>query len=166
MLKEIRQGALFTLVTMVLLGGVYHGVVWGIGRVAFPRQAEGSLLRREDGRMVGSRLIAQKFERTAYFHPRPSAVDYNAASTGGSNLGPSNPDHLKAKGDRELTSGEKSGHRPRADSDTWEPAGVLRAATSYRLFYAFLTPGRHKVVRGRQCTPSPLFVLRTWTPVS
>jgi K+-transporting ATPase ATPase C chain len=96
MLKEIRQGVLFTIVTMGLLGGVYHLVVWGIGRVAFPVQAEGSLLWREDGRVVGSRLIAQKFERPEYFHPRPSAVDYNAASTGGSNVGPSNPDHLMA----------------------------------------------------------------------
>ena len=45
--------------------------------------------------MVGSSLIAQKFSRPEYFHPRPSAVDYNAASTGGSNYGPSNADHLK-----------------------------------------------------------------------
>jgi K+-transporting ATPase ATPase C chain len=100
MLKEIRQGVRFTIVTMVLLGGVYHALIWGIGRVAFPRQAEGSLLRRDDGRVVGSRLIAQRFERPEYFHPRPSAVDYNAASTGGSNYGPSNPDHLKAVRER------------------------------------------------------------------
>ena len=45
--------------------------------------------------MIGSRLVAQGFTRPEYFHPRPSAVDYNAASTGGSNYGPSNPDHLK-----------------------------------------------------------------------
>jgi K+-transporting ATPase ATPase C chain len=100
MLKEIRQAVLFTIVTMVLLGGVYHAVLWGIGRVAFPRQAEGSLLLREDGRAIGSRLIAQKFERPEYIHPRPSAVDYNAASTGGSNYGASNPDHLKAVQER------------------------------------------------------------------
>ena len=48
----------------------------------------------------GSRLIAQKFTRPEYFQPRPSAVDYNAASTGGSNYGPSNPDHLKAVQER------------------------------------------------------------------
>jgi K+-transporting ATPase ATPase C chain len=95
MLTELRRGLLFTLVAMVLLGGVYHGVLWGVGRVLFPRQAEGSLIRRADGTVVGSRLIAQKFTRPEYFQPRPSAVDYNAASTGGSNFGPSNPDHLK-----------------------------------------------------------------------
>jgi potassium-transporting ATPase KdpC subunit len=49
---------------------------------------------------VGSRLIAQKFTRPEYFQPRPSGVDYNAASTGGTNYGPSNPDHLRAVQER------------------------------------------------------------------
>ena len=96
MVKELRQALLFTLVTMVLLGGAYHVVLWGIGRTLFAAQAEGSLIRRDDGTIIGSRLIAQKFERPEYFRPRPSGVDYNAASTGGTNYGPSNPDHLKA----------------------------------------------------------------------
>ena len=100
LIKEIRQGLLFTIVTMVLLGGGYNVLVWAIGRVAFPAQAEGSLIRRPDGTIVGSRLIAQKFTRAEYFHPRPSGVDYNAASTGGTNYGPSNPDHLKAVQER------------------------------------------------------------------
>jgi K+-transporting ATPase ATPase C chain len=95
MFTEFKRGVLFTVVTMVLFGGVYHVVLWGVGRAVFPSQAEGSLIRRSDGTIVGSRLIAQKFTRDEYFHPRPSAVDYNAASTGGSNYGPSNPDHLK-----------------------------------------------------------------------
>ena len=100
MIRELKQAVLFTLVTMVLLGGGYHVVVWGIGRVAFPVQAEGSLIRRSDGTVVGSRLIAQKFTRPEYFQPRPSGVDYHAASTGGTNYGPSNPDHLKAVRER------------------------------------------------------------------
>jgi K+-transporting ATPase ATPase C chain len=100
MLIESRRALLFTLVMMVLLGIGYHAVLWGIGRVLFPSQTEGSLLRRADGTMVGSRLIAQKFTRPGYFQPRPSAVDYNAASTGGSNYGPSNPDHLKSVRER------------------------------------------------------------------
>ena len=95
MLNEIKRGILFTIVTMVLMGGVYHLALWGVGRVLFTHEAEGSLIRRGDGTIVGSRLIAQKFERAEYFHPRPSAVDYNAASTGGSNFGPSNPEYLK-----------------------------------------------------------------------
>jgi K+-transporting ATPase ATPase C chain len=100
MFRELKQGLLFTIVTMVLLGGGYHVVLWGIGRVAFPAQAEGSLIRRADGTVVGSRLIAQRFTRAEYFQPRPSGVDYNAASTGGTNYGPSNPDHLKAVRER------------------------------------------------------------------
>jgi potassium-transporting ATPase KdpC subunit len=100
MVNEIKQAILFTIVTMLLLGGGYHIVLWAIGRVAFPAQAEGSLIRRSDGTIVGSRLIAQKFTRAAYFQPRASGVDYNAASTGGTNYGPSNPDHLKAVQER------------------------------------------------------------------
>jgi K+-transporting ATPase ATPase C chain len=100
MLNEIKQAILFTLATMILLGGGYHVALWGIGRAMFPEQAEGSLIRRADGTIVGSRLIAQKFERPEYFHPSPSSVDYNAASTGGSNYGPSNPEYLKLVAER------------------------------------------------------------------
>jgi potassium-transporting ATPase KdpC subunit len=100
MITELKRGLLFTVVMMALVGGGYHALLWGIGRAAFPAQAEGSLIRRADGTVVGSRLIAQTFVRDDYFRARPSAVDYNAASTGGSNYGPSNPDHLKAVGGR------------------------------------------------------------------
>lgn len=100
MLKELKQGVLFTLATMILFGGVYHVALWAIGRIAFPAQAEGSLLRRPDGTTIGSRLIAQRFTRSDYFHVRPSGVDYNAAATGGTNYGPSNLDHLNVARDR------------------------------------------------------------------
>jgi K+-transporting ATPase ATPase C chain len=100
MLTDVKRGVLYTVVTMALFGGAYHLLLWGVGRVAFPHQAEGSLVRRADGTVAGSTLIAQKFTRPEYFHPRPSAVDYNAASTGGSNYGPSNPDHLKTVQER------------------------------------------------------------------
>ena len=100
MIRELKRGLVFTVVMMALVGGAYPGVLWGIGRVAFPAQAEGSLIRRDGGTVIGSRLIAQKFTRDEYVQPRPSAVDYNAASAGGSNYGPSNPDHLKAVRER------------------------------------------------------------------
>jgi K+-transporting ATPase ATPase C chain len=100
MLKEVRQAILFTVITMPLVGGAYHGVLWAVGRTAFAAQAEGSLIRTADGTVVGSRLIAQKFTRAEYFQARPSGVDYNAASTGGTNYGPTNPDHLKAVRER------------------------------------------------------------------
>ena len=100
MLTQLKQGILFTVVTMVLLGGGYNLFLWGVGRVAFADQADGSLIRRADGSIAGSRLIAQKFTKAEYFHSRPSGVDYNAASTGGTNYGPSNPDHLKTVQER------------------------------------------------------------------
>lgn len=99
MITEIRRSIVFTVVAMMLVTA-YHVVLWGIGKVVFPAQAEGSLIRRADGTIVGSRLIAQAFAKPEYFHPRPSGVDYNAASTGGTNYGPSNPDHLKAVQER------------------------------------------------------------------
>ncbi|HSL21722.1 MAG TPA: potassium-transporting ATPase subunit KdpC [Vicinamibacterales bacterium] len=101
-MTELKRGVSFTVVTMLLFGGGYHAALWALGRVAFPSQVEGSLIRRADGTVVGSRLIAQAFTGPEYFHPRPSAVDYNAASAGGSNLGPSNSDHL-AKVQERLT---------------------------------------------------------------
>lgn len=100
MITELKRGLVFTVVMMALVGGGYHGLLWVVGQVAFRAQAEGSLVRRADGTIIGSRLIAQKFVREEYFHPRPSAVDYNASPAGGSNYGPSNPDHLKAVGQR------------------------------------------------------------------
>ena len=112
MLKELRQGILFTAMTMALLGGGYHLLLWSIGQLAFAAQAEGSLLRRGDGTIVGSRLIAQKFERPEYFKPRPSGVDYNAASTGGTNYGPSNPEHLAAVEKRLATVLKQEGVAP------------------------------------------------------
>jgi K+-transporting ATPase ATPase C chain len=96
MVTELVSGLRFTLFAMLLLGGVYNAALWAVGQVAFPTQAEGRLVRRADGTVIGSHLIAQRFTRDEYFHPRPSAVDYNAASTGGSNDGASPPGHLAA----------------------------------------------------------------------
>lgn len=100
MIHELKQAIRFTLTTMVLLGGGYHALLWSVARVAFPSQSEGSLIRRADGTIVGSRLIAQRFTRPEYFHSRPSGVDYNASSTGGTNYGSSNPGHLIAVRER------------------------------------------------------------------
>jgi K+-transporting ATPase ATPase C chain len=70
---------------------VYPAVVWGLAQLAFPNQAAGSLVYGRDRTVIGSDLIAQPFASDRYFHPRPSAVDYKADATGGSNLGPTNP---------------------------------------------------------------------------
>ena len=112
-MRELKRGVIFTIVTMVLLGGGYHVALWAFAALVFPSHAEGSLIRRADGTIIGSRLIAQKFTRPEYFQPRPSGVDFNAASTGGTNYGPSNPDHLEAVKERldDLTAQENAAAR-------------------------------------------------------
>ncbi|BCS32220.1 potassium-transporting ATPase KdpC subunit [Luteitalea sp. TBR-22] len=96
MTADLMRGVRFAIVTMLLFGGAYPLVVWGFAQTAFRHQAQGSLVTLADGRLVGSALIAQAFTGDGYFRPRPSAVDYDAAASGGSNLGPVNPDHLAA----------------------------------------------------------------------
>jgi len=76
------------MVTMLVCCGAYMLVILGFGRIVTPETADGSLVKDLNGNVVGSVLIAQKFSRPEYFHPRPSAVDYNAAASGGSNLSP------------------------------------------------------------------------------
>ncbi|MBZ5511910.1 MAG: potassium-transporting ATPase subunit KdpC [Acidobacteriia bacterium] len=92
MKKNLITAVLMTLATTILLGIVYPLVVTGIARVAFPDKANGQLIQR-DGKTVGSRIIGQPFTGPGYFHSRPSAAGtngYDAANSGGSNLGPTN----------------------------------------------------------------------------
>jgi K+-transporting ATPase ATPase C chain len=97
MLREILQALRACALTFVLCAIAYPAVVWGVAQLLFPSQAQGSLIYGEDGRaVIGSELIAQKFESDRYFHPRPSAVDFKADAAGGSNLGTNNLDLHKA----------------------------------------------------------------------
>jgi K+-transporting ATPase ATPase C chain len=91
MSKHLRANLWLLGSTVFLCCVVYFPVVWAIGRAFFPRQADWSLVTGPGGKVVGSRLIAQPFLGDEYFHPRPSAVSFNAMASGGSNLGPSNP---------------------------------------------------------------------------
>ena len=77
--------------TMLVCVVGYTAVVLGFAWSCAPAAAAGSLLRTADGTVVGSRLLAQAFAQPRFFWPRPSAVDWNAAAAGGSNLSPSNP---------------------------------------------------------------------------
>ncbi len=88
-LKELWTSIIATVVLCVVVSGVYPVLIWGIGQVLFPHQANGSLVER-NGQIVGSELLAQGFSGAKYFHPRPSAAGtgYDPLNSGGSNLGP------------------------------------------------------------------------------
>ena len=94
MLEQLKPAIVLLVLLSVLLGILYPLAVTGIAQVVFPSQANGSLLL-EQGRVVGSQLIGQPFDAPQYFWGRLSATSPfpdNAASSSGSNLGPSNPD--------------------------------------------------------------------------
>ncbi len=102
-MRHYFQPAVVLLAILTLLTGIiYPALITGIAQVFFPRQANGSLLER-NGQVIGSQLIGQQFDDPRYFWGRLSATapnPYNAASSSGSNLGPTNPaliDEVKAR---------------------------------------------------------------------
>jgi K+-transporting ATPase ATPase C chain len=105
MLKEIRPALIVLLILTAITGLAYPLAITGLAQLVFPVQASGSLMER-DGQVIGSELIGQQFASDRYFHGRPSATTapdpkdasksvpspYNAANSGGSNLGPTSKD--------------------------------------------------------------------------
>jgi potassium-transporting ATPase KdpC subunit len=88
--SEIRGAVFATLILAIVCCGLYPLVVFGISQALFRDKANGSLIVDQDGTVRGSKLLAQGFTADKYFHPRPSVAGngYDAASSGGSNLGP------------------------------------------------------------------------------
>jgi K+-transporting ATPase ATPase C chain len=88
-LKEIKTSLVVTLILLVICCGAYPLVVDGVGQLAFPRQANGSLVLDDSGKPIASTLVAQNFTADKYFNPRPSAAGtgYDSTSSSGSNYG-------------------------------------------------------------------------------
>jgi K+-transporting ATPase ATPase C chain len=102
-MKTFKTAILLFISLTVITGVIYPVVVTVIGRLAFPKEAAGSLIKTADGTMIGSALIGQQFSDPEYFWPRPSAAadfPYNSMASGGSNLGPTNPELLKTVANR------------------------------------------------------------------
>jgi potassium-transporting ATPase KdpC subunit len=90
-MKNLLTAVLMTIVTTVLCGLIYPLAVTGIAQLAFPDKANGQLIKRSDGTVIGSRIIGQPFGGPGYFHSRPSAAGaagYDAGASSASNLGP------------------------------------------------------------------------------
>ncbi|HYZ74505.1 MAG TPA: potassium-transporting ATPase subunit C, partial [Chthoniobacterales bacterium] len=90
MFRYLTKSVLLLSFSVVILCVIYPGVVWIIGQVFFPFQANGSLVKAPDGTVVGSRLIAQPFTKDEYFQPRPSAASYDASASAASTYAASN----------------------------------------------------------------------------
>lgn len=89
-LKETLISVRATIILGLVLCGLYPVVVWGVGQLVFPHQANGSLIETSDRKIAGSEWLGQNFTSPKYFHPRPSAAGngYDAANSSGSNYGP------------------------------------------------------------------------------
>jgi K+-transporting ATPase ATPase C chain len=101
-MKDLFISLKLSVATLLLCCVAYPLLILAVAKTVAPDGAEGHLLRDASGRIVGSRLIAQKFSNERYLWPRPSAVDYNAAGAGGSNKSPTSAD-LKERAHEQIT---------------------------------------------------------------
>jgi potassium-transporting ATPase KdpC subunit len=126
MLAQLRAAIVAMILLTIITGLIYPFVVTGIAQALFAHKANGSLIEQE-GKVMGSSLIGQAFEDPKYFWSRPSATNpgapYDASSSTGSNLGPTNPDLTKAITERVAALKE-------ADPDNMAPVPIDLVTTS------------------------------------
>ena len=148
MLSEIRPAIVSTVLFTALLGIAYPLAITGVGKAAFPWQAEGSLIRDRSGQVIGSALIGQAFAKPEYLHPRPSAagMGYDASASSGSNYGPLSADLAKRiKGDAEALRAS-TGHQQVPDDAVTTSGSGLDPDISPE--YAVLQADRIATARG------------------
>ena len=127
-MKNLVTAILMTIVTTVLLGLAYPLAVTGLAQLIFPDKANGQLIKRADGTVIGSRIIGQPFGGPGYFHSRPSAAGaagYDAGASSGSNLGPTSQKLIdRVKGDVEKLQAENPGTPVPVDLVTTSASGL------------------------------------------
>lgn len=109
-MKEITTAIKAFIIFSILLGLIYPLAITGVAQVAFPKKANGSLIKINE-QIVGSSLIGQKFDKPEYFYSRPSAFDYNASGSGASNFGPSSKKFIEQVKTRIGKRKEETGNR-------------------------------------------------------
>lgn len=126
--KNLITAILITIVTTVLFGLIYPLVITGLAQVIFPDKANGQLIKRADGTIIGSRIIGQPFTSAGYFHSRPSAAGtagYDAGGSSGSNYGPTSQKLIdRVKGDVATLQAENPGKPIPVDLVTTSASGL------------------------------------------